>query len=195
MNSLFRRIAIGLSLAAFIGCGTFTKKSKESDNSALTADEKAKKDKEDQELEKAKSGQYKIGILHLVPDEIGVAGMVTYTMYETGLLVYEGYYTYKPYPWWPEYDHTESFSGRYMCDPRSFMSATYANLGDRHADFKLQMEVTEMNGNLNVVDVNVREGDEKGRFEIDTSDQFIDIQYAEAHGVVAGVDLAIHVKR
>lgn len=142
----------------------------------------------------ARRGVSQSGTLHLIPDQIGIEGLVNYTIYDNGLLVYEGFCSYHPWSW-SDYVVTTPFHGRYKADPASFLSETYANLGDRHSDFKLVMEVTETNDTLNVVDVDVRESDASGRFEIDTSNTLIDIHYAEVKGTVLGSEMTIRAKK
>lgn len=139
---------------------------------------------DDQEIEEAQQGRSKTGKLNLIPGKYITKGLITYTMYENGLLTYEGYVTYLggkwgPYKWSHEY--TVPFRGKYKADPKSFRSETYDVIGDTHADFKLVMEVKEDNQGLKVIDVDVRESDAYGKFEIDVSEFFVDIVYAEAH--------------
>ena len=186
MSKVFKR---GIFLAFFlaVACGKF-KDPKDSDQiSSQLANDPA--------VFEAKKFASRSGTLTLIPDSKGLDGLVNYTIYENGLVVYHGYIKYRPYAYY-NYERVESFEGRYKADARTFLSATYAELGNSHSDFKLVMNVNETKDNLNVVDITVREQpDATGRFEVDTHEKLIDIHYAEVTGKVMGEAVTIRVRK
>lgn len=186
MTKVFRR-GIFLTLLLAVACGKFNAPKESNQISSQLANDPA--------VVEAKKFASRSGTLTLIPDAKGIDGLVNYTIYENGLVVYHGYIKYRPYINY-SYERSESFEGRYKADARTFLSETYANVGDSHSDFKLVMNVNEVKGDLNVVDVSVREQpDATGRFEIDTHDKLIDIHYAEVTGKVLGGAATIRVRK
>ena len=143
------------------------------------------------------------GTLTLIPDELGLQGLVTYTIDDSGVLVYKGYVSYCS-GFLTDMNSlcnalTQTFEGTYKADPKTFLSNSY-NGTDPYRDNKLIMQSSPRGSTIPTYDrdVDIRVVDQPyvfGRFELDTQSRLIDIRYAEVHGKIGNYPVTIRVQK
>lgn len=136
------------------------------------------------------------GILDLVPDFIGAAGEVRYSLYENGVITYEGFATF-----FGQYQtaiggassDSKEFRGAIQAKPESVASWSYLQVGKSRADYLAHMEVMSLAPNLATVAVTALPYQAKGEVIVNISKKLISIERAQISGTVWGFPVSIQL--